>query len=184
MPDENVQKWRAAREERRFNLLQFGSGGRAKAFLLIKRDAKRIARKFIKVKRKRGRPEKGVSLQAQAISLLRRCQSAGLPPPEALVELFIALTGANEPESREKPKLTKQQWAGLYCEVKYEFRKQDPEKKDAWVVDVQATQVARRAKVSSVTVAKWRRNPEYHRGLVWIIINEPERCRKVIQLKD
>lgn len=54
----------------------------------------------------------------------------------------------------ERPNLTDAQWRGIEAEQYADFR-------------TPASHVAARAGVSHVAVIKWRRNPEYVRGLAW-----------------
>ncbi len=68
----------------------------------------------------------------------------------------------------QKPQLTDNQWRGLEKECRG-YQNTSDRQKDGWPSRTPAQTVASAASVTRQAVHKWRKDPQYRRGLYWLM---------------
>ncbi len=91
--------------------------------------------------------------------------------------LFKGVPARGRPEKSpspqgQKPHLTDNQWLGLEKECRG-YQNTSDQQKDGWPSRTPAQTVASAASVTRQAVHKWRKNPQYRRGLYWFMCEKP-----------
>lgn len=144
----------------------------ADAFISIDADAKRLL-EVTKAKSGRGNKKQGTTQEArlkEALSLVARCRSHCVPPPKSVVKLLADCLGTlplPAPADR-KPRLTPNQWMVIKAiSSKRSLNIMDFESN--WPIKAPVEKISEETGISVRSIYKWKNNPDFWRGLVWLI---------------